>query len=471
MIDLSGTSSRLLLTVERMAVESSVSSTIEAAEGSNDGLSGTELIYILYPRISGLITVISAVCMMIMAWERQKFLFHRLVLGMSIHQLIYGLAYMLGTLAIPKEVGGHVGNYGTWGTCTAQGVLIYACVRGAMIYYASFCVYSYVGVLCGFDKKKYQWVEKYIHIFVNSYSIIMAVYLLFLQGFNPDHGFCKAASYPENCETSKEMVCERGPDDVGMGHILLNWILPMIVYLVVPTVTMGVLYFKVKRHEAKQDWDKMFFVKSRSIAIQSFVYLSTLYWTAIPIFIIWVLQYCMNSSSDTLFPYFLAAQINFSLFGLWSMLAYRHFSIEALKRRGKGNHKKERTTAVLVSLSLQAESTSLRVEDDKIQTNRRIDHAASEFIFDAGEQSLSSMAENSTDSPTTNIHVPTQMEDGLPEVEPSTGAEAKCQFSFNIFDGTNASGMFADFIYEGDSDDELGDREETQRWATAQDHV
>jgi len=45
------------------------------------------------------------------------------------------------------------------------------------------------------------------------------------------------------------------------------------------------------------------------------------------------------------------------------------------------------------------------------------------------------------------------------------------KYSFNIFDGTNASGAFADFIHDGDSDDEKVDNAMTDRWAAIQDHT
>ena len=45
-------------------------------------LSTTELnIRFWQPRVTGSITFISSLCMLLMAWNRRKFLFHRLVLG------------------------------------------------------------------------------------------------------------------------------------------------------------------------------------------------------------------------------------------------------------------------------------------------------------------------------------------------------------------------------------------------------
>ena len=43
--------------------------------------------------------------------------------------------------------------------------------------------------------------------------------------------------------------------------------------------------------------------------------------------------------------------------------------------------------------------------------------------------------------------------------------------TFNIFDGTNATGTLAEFVFDGDSEDEAADREETERWQEIQDHV
>jgi len=47
------------------------------------------------PRITGVITLISSLCMMWMAWNRRGRLFHRLVLGMSFHLLVLGAFFYL----------------------------------------------------------------------------------------------------------------------------------------------------------------------------------------------------------------------------------------------------------------------------------------------------------------------------------------------------------------------------------------
>jgi len=438
----------------------------------NNGLSGHDWAFILYPRITGFITVISSLCMIIMAWNRRMFLFHRLVFGMAIHQFIYGVAYIVGVAAIPREVSGYVGNLGTWGTCTAQGFLQYICTRVAMLYYACFSVYSYIGVMYDFDRHKYLWCEKWIHTFAHSYPIIMGVYYLVTRGFNPGHGFCLMASYPYSCELSEEVVCERGADDYGDIQILWLWLLPLVVFLGFPTVIMSVLYCKVRGFEADRDRRKVCVLQSQTIVMQSFVYLSTLYWSMIPFFISGGLRYYSEVDPDKLFPYVLVAQINLSLFGLWSMLAYRHFSIDPYaKSSGKPKTALMTATTDRVQTGITAEdgSSMLGAKDRPISTKRRIE--ASGYIFNTGERSSSSMAENSmeTDAPTTK----TDKQEGGELEEPTLAEPPKAEhrYSFNIFDGTNAFGMFADFIHEGDSDDERMEQEETERWASIQNHI
>ena len=57
----------------------------ELEYGDHDhGLCGHDWAFILYPRITGSITVICSLCMATMAWKRRKFVFHRLVFGKKI---------------------------------------------------------------------------------------------------------------------------------------------------------------------------------------------------------------------------------------------------------------------------------------------------------------------------------------------------------------------------------------------------
>merc|ERR1712238_401036 len=67
------------------------------------------------------------------------------------------------------------------------------------------------------------------------------------------------------------------------------------------------------------------------------------------------------------------------------------------------------------------------------------------------------------------ITAPMTVADPTPTSAPVT---EKPRYSFNIFDGTNAaSGAFAAFIHDGDSEDERVDHAQTVHWEAIQDHV
>jgi len=442
-------SSRLLFTVERMTESTSIQesevSNTTAIDINNWQLSRMKsAIYVTYPRIVGLITLISSLWVISMAWKRRKFVFHRLVLAMFFHQLIFALNYLIGTFAIPSDYDGYFGNYGTIGTCTAQGFFINVCPRCAMIYYAFFSVYSYVAVVNGFDRNKYQWCEIYIHIFCNVYPLGIGVFFLSVEGFNPGYGYCHQESFPMGCDYT-DLECERGPDSYNaLFSSIFILLIPIMLILLLPTIVMAVLYFKVKANEDREEAGRAFFITSRSIAIQSFVYLSATYLTVIPIAVILILHMYTKIKSESLFPYSVAASINFAFFGVWTMLTYRHFSIAP---KVKKIHNSEDNN----------EASTMTNKPNSI--TRRSD--ATEFIFDTGNGASSRVLGNSISSKTQKMAGELEKEEPRP----------KRQYSFNIFDGTNASGAFGAFVHDGDSDDERCDEAETEKWGAVQNHI
>lgn len=367
---------------------------------------------------------------------------------MGIHLLISGFLYLIGNLAIPRDLEEFYGNYGTTATCTLQGFLHFITTRTSAAYYGGLSIYSYVAVLTDFDRKKYEWCEKWIHLAVNIYVIATAFYLLAIQGYNPKYGYCSYGSYPMGCELSDDVVCERGPASFGLAKLIFILVVPLIIFMVVPTTLMIVLYCKVKKREGNEDPGKSVLITSRQVAIQSCAYLSAVYWTVLPLIVILVLQYSMGANSESLVPYVMASQINYCMVGVWFMLVYWYFTID----------------------HLDDETVEEPLEDDPTKTNRsKRKTRTTHFIFNTGssrilEKSLSKLFENSETSDSTTRK--TSGQTTTPDPDPP----AK-RYSFNIFDGTNASGAYADFIHDGDSEDERMDQEETDRWNACQEHI
>ena len=143
---------------------------------------------------------------------------------MSLNQLIYSVFQIIGAAVIPSDEIHAKGNFGTVATCTTQGFFFYVCYSLSLFYYTSFTVYSFVGILCNFEKEKYVWVEKYIHAVVPIYPLVTAFVILSEEGFNAKYlgGYCTAYSTPWYCGDPNygDYPCERGPSNSGIYFIL-----------------------------------------------------------------------------------------------------------------------------------------------------------------------------------------------------------------------------------------------------------
>ena len=143
--------------------------------------------------------------------------------------------------------------------------------------------------------------------------------------------------------------------------------------------------------------------------------------------------------------YFTVAQTNYALFSLWVMLSYLYFSIK----------KKPISTTVTVNDNNNNTSNDTENQlEDEVNANSAEQKTSNDFIFNS--QRIIGTPMMSTERGT------------------ATATETVAQqpkYSFNIFDGTGASGAFAEFIHDGDSDDENEDNAQTDHWAAVQDHI
>ena len=130
---------------------------------------------------------------------------------------------------------------------------------------------------------------------------------------------------------------------------------------------------------------------------------------------------------NILLPFGITAHGLFSLFSFWAMMSYLYFSV------GKN------------------ENPTDNLQENEINTDTVKDKQSNECIFNSQEIVIQ-------DNPRAT------MATAPSAIQPS-------RYSFNIFDGTDASGAFAAFIHDGDSDDERVDHEQTDHWAAVQDHI
>jgi hypothetical protein len=348
---------------------------------------------------------------------------------MGIHLTVFGAANAIGAAAIPSETTNAWDNHGSIATCTAQGFLIYVTFMTACSYYVSFSVYAYVGTLSNFQN--IGKMEIYIHLLVHVYPVISGINLIFTEIFNNSgFGYCFLEVDPIGCgvdddddsennaDSGVDTSCERGPDSHKRAQMLeLLWDVPLFLLMIVPTVIMITLWYKVKMQQSAVH------IPPNEVATQSIYYLLALYAGVLPSAIVHTLEWIGNVSvAANLF-----ADVMFMLFGLFTIIFYLYFT-----------------------------SGDWGVYDEEEEeSNHRKD-----LIFDQTRNGNGAVEGQQGQAPAATT-----------PVSPRQKSRKSCRYSFNIFDGTNCSGKFAEFVFKGDSDDEREDNMETEKWVAVQDHI
>jgi hypothetical protein len=398
--------------------------------------------------------------------------------------MLYGSAAIL---ASQQDDNAAIGNVGTITSCNIQGFFLYLSFNMSLFYYASFAVYSYVAIQNNFLKTQYLWIEKYIHIGVHIYPLVSAIFLWTDNAYgNTGYGVCNVQDgYPLGCGAGDHnsidyVPCEYESKHIRNGRMPLFWIIPNTIQLLFPSIIMMILYFKVKKreeqlayqkHKKKKSIIQMGFTPKR-IVRQSAVYLIPLWWAVLPYIIFEGLTYSMygkvnrnDPKWDKLFYFAIYADINLSLFGFWTMLSYIWFSVKKRSLSSCCSQRRCTSTSGIAAPSA-AKTAGSTAAAAAAATNNLNNTRNIEYIFSSqGEIEVETDESDQDDEDATE-----RVDD--PSPLPPTQDKPKPKYSFNIFDGTqDASGAFAQFIHDGDSDDERYDNLETEKWNDVQDHV
>ena len=129
--------------------------------------------------------------------------YHRLVLGLSIPDVLFSSTFVLGPLMVPKEMKYEIpGALGTVGTCTAQG-FIYMVTLGMSTYYKNCSICCYYLAIIKYNKSD-AYIAKKLEGWLHGIPITVSLFtgLVFMAGkyFNPWGTFCFQAPYnPPHC--------------------------------------------------------------------------------------------------------------------------------------------------------------------------------------------------------------------------------------------------------------------------------
>ena len=186
--------------------------------------------------------------------------YHRLLLSMSICDVMSSIAIFFSTWAMPAE-DSH--KYwlasGNTQTCTAQGFFVQLGSVGTILFNVSLSTYYYLSIRKGwrtYHFKQKCWIEPFFHIVPYGFALTTAVIGIIMGVFNAASNFCYIASVPKTCNESwrssdddltKE--CRRG-DNATLYRWLCNTV-PKMLALVVVTLFMWLCHRTVVTTERK----------------------------------------------------------------------------------------------------------------------------------------------------------------------------------------------------------------------------
>ncbi len=159
---------------------------------------------VIAPRITGFTSVVSSstlIYLIMRSDTKLSTVYHRIMLGMSISDILASTAMGLTTLPMPTLLGekdyGRVGiRLGNEHTCRAQGFLFIYGVTAMYAYNCTLCIY-YACVI-GFkmqEQKIVKKVEKYLHLFPFVMAGLMSIPPLLYDGYwvTPFETWCTVA--------------------------------------------------------------------------------------------------------------------------------------------------------------------------------------------------------------------------------------------------------------------------------------
>ena len=212
--------------------------------------------------------------------DRRRLVYHRLVMCMSIADVLSSLAIFLSTWPMPK--GSAYWAAGNTQTCIAHGFLSQGAAIATPSYNTMLSVYYYLVVSNAWSERRIAAMEPYFHawpIFIGLGSSIAGVPLTL---FNPSGFLCWIQASPGGCDQNDDVECDRGPlAYVFRWAFFYAWIW---FYFVVNGALIAKVYHSVLEQERKTDkyktpGQKVDRKRSRSVANQALLFMLAYYIT------------------------------------------------------------------------------------------------------------------------------------------------------------------------------------------------
>lgn len=178
---------------------------------------------------------------------------HRLLLALSISDVVASAAMALVSIPAPSNMENQWIAFGTTTTCEIQGFVFFVGAVTTPCYNAGICLYYLLIIRYhltdGTIRKR---VEPWLLLLPPLISTSVGIYLFAKDFYNPSLGCpCFIGEFPDNCSTSSSVECERGEtvfEDFAVIFIygLLFILVPLVIFL-----SMTHIYITVRKMERR----------------------------------------------------------------------------------------------------------------------------------------------------------------------------------------------------------------------------
>uniref|UniRef100_A0A7S2MEU8 G-protein coupled receptors family 1 profile domain-containing protein n=1 Tax=Helicotheca tamesis TaxID=374047 RepID=A0A7S2MEU8_9STRA len=232
-----------------------------------------------------------------------------------------------------------------------QGFLILFTL-GALYYYAMLSLYALLSIFNTDTNKFIHNAEPWLHIFVNVISLASPIAALQMELINPNGPWCSIQTLPFGCSTSDDVDCIRGG---GHDIMTMAWILggvPIFTVLAFSATMMCLLVWIVRRREKNIEKciGKTKFIeqarqrRTKHVARQSMLYLLALYLYLLPS----VARIIQLEIGRMHFPTLVIAFIVFPLMGFINLIVYT-MSLRWAKKKFVSAHSVKCTNTTEIS--------------------------------------------------------------------------------------------------------------------------
>jgi MFS family permease len=141
--------------------------------------------------------------------QRRGKVIPRILMGLSVADMFFSLAYMMSTFASPSELTYRWGTIGNQQTCTTQGFFIILGYVASPLYNAALSIFYALSMRYKTDQELSRY-EPWVHCAIWTIALTMSSIPLPLQMYNNLYEACWVASAPLECWNVEGIPCTRG---------------------------------------------------------------------------------------------------------------------------------------------------------------------------------------------------------------------------------------------------------------------